>query len=61
MTREERIREMMEAFGFTRVEAEFAVAIENGEIDGDVIPLEIRALQRQGGNDQDSVPEGESE
>lgn len=35
--REKRIQEMMAQFGLTRGEAELAVAVELGEIDGDVI------------------------
>lgn len=35
--REQRIREMMEQAGLSRADAEFAVAIELGELPGDVL------------------------
>lgn len=35
--REQRIKDLMEHSGFSRSEAEFAIAVEDGEIEGDVI------------------------
>ena len=40
--RERRIRELMDFSGFSRGQAEFAVAIELGEIEGDVRILDDR-------------------
>lgn len=49
--REQRIREFMDKWGMTRQEAEFAVAVDLGEIQGDAIEVKDAAHAEPGTRD----------